>query len=441
MNVMDTLLTQCHLGGDILNIGITGGMISYIGDDSPSARETVDCSGLVLLPGMIDPHVHMRDLGQAEKEDWTTGSRAALAGGVTTLFDMPNTIPPLVDCESFEKKRAAAESSLVNYSFHAGVIEGELEGLKKLLETYGSFISGIKIFLAETSSNKTATDPAFLRDAVAIAAEYGKVVLFHHELASCLKKTEAGYSAPEYNSIAYHNRKRDPQCEVEGIRFIIDLAKNTEAGLYVCHVSTKEGYELIAEYKKGRNNLYCELTPHHTFLDESAGETQGNFAKINPPLRSHEDMAFLQERLLKGEFDALGSDHAPHQRASKELPYDKAPAGFPGLETSYPLLIDGYLKGELSFGRLSEIAAGKNALLFKLDRKSGIKEGNSADLVLVDPEAEWTVDALLFNTKAKYSPYQGRRLKGKIVKTMVNGRFAYDNGIFIEENRGEHIAL
>ena len=436
---MDLLLTGGRLFDSGVNIGVKSGKISYIGNGRPKADCEYDLGGLIVLPGMIDPHVHMRDLAQSDKEDWLSGSKAALAGGVTSLIDMPNTQPPSNDLKSLNIKIEAARKSLVNYGFHAGVSPGSLQDLDNILKNKLQVIAGVKVFLAETSSNEVIESVESVEEILKIAAAYSRPVLFHHELFSSLRDNALKYQDERYNNISFHDSIRSRSCEEDGIELIIRASENTKASVYVCHVSTRSGFEMIIEAGKRGVNIFAEATPHHLFLNYNVSQKAGNFAKINPPLRSEADRSFLYNALKSDLFDIIGSDHAPHQIELKQKTYKEAPSGFPGLETSLPLLIDRVLDGDLSFEQVASLTAEAPADYFGIRDRGYLREGYFADFVIVDPEKNWKVDPDEFFTKAHYSPFRDKVLKGKIVQTWVNGRQAYCDGKVVAEVPGKQL--
>ncbi|MDA3899672.1 MAG: dihydroorotase family protein [Spirochaetes bacterium] len=434
---MDLLITGCNLFGKEVNIGIDSGMIAYVGDDRPIAQSEYDLGGRLVLPGMIDPHVHMRDMEQSDKEDWLTGTKAALAGGVTSLIDMPNTLPPTNNRESLNRKREAARKSLVNYGFYAGVGAGSLDELEELFKHDADVLGGVKVFLAETSSNEVIESAQTIDAILMLAKQYSRSVLFHHELFSSLKENKKKYLDDRYNDVVYHDSIRSRSCEEDGIALIIDAAERTGCRVYVCHVSTSSGFEMIARAKKKGVPVYLEATPHHLFLNYTVAEKAGNFAKINPPLRSERDRVYLYGCLQADAIDIIGSDHAPHQIELKKASYENAPSGFPGLETSLPLLIDCALKGDITFEQVADLTSGHPAAWFGISGRGKIAKGYYADFVVVDKGASWKVDANAFFGKAKFSPFEGKKLRGKIVQTWVNGQLAFDKGVFTSGRVGE----
>lgn len=428
---MKTLLKNCKLIEGLKDIIIEDVKII---DIKPSERlktfrtveslfdQIIDIKGNLILPGFIDTHVHVRDMDMAYKETWETASKAAIAGGITTIIDMPNTKPATTNLSGLNTKRKAAEKSLVNYLFHLGVTENNLDELRKILKQHPADVAGIKVFLAGSSSNEVVQDPEKLKVIFKLAKEFDKVVLVHTEIQSILDKWQK--QAPE-QSIQYHNIIRHREAAIEGTKLVIDIAQKTGAKLYVCHVSTKEEIELIRAAKKTNNNIFCEVTPHHLFLDEAILQKIGNFGKVNPPLRTKEDNAVLWEAVLDGTIDTIGTDHAPHTKKEKEQSYEKAPSGFPGLETAFPMLFKKMTEriSEMEALRIiSKLFSQNPVRIFGLEKRGEIKVGNFADLIVFDTNKKWKIDPDKFQTKARYSPFDGMIGQAKVKCTFVNGK-------------------
>ncbi len=418
---MKKLLKNCLLNNQPANILINGEFIESINSTVTSADRVMDMSGKIVIPAMIDLHAHIRDMELAYKEDWTTAGKAAFSGGVSTVFDMPNTLPPTTTLKHLARKREAAAASIVNYGIYAGATEHNLKDLREMLETGG--IAGIKIFLAASSSNEVITNKEHLWAVFALAKAYDKPVLSHCELHNCIITRERQFSAEEYNHARYHSTIRDRKCAYNALKLVLELASEVGNSLVVLHISSKEEMRLVKEYKQyGDFPLYCEVTPHHLFLTENIIEKAGNAGKVNPPLRTQEDCDALMEAVLEGGADTIGSDHAPHSREEKLKEYKSAPSGFPGLETSLSLLMNNHLRGhQIPLETIVRMTSTNPAKIMKIKNRGEIREGNYADIAVIDPKEEWTVNPENFKTKAKYSPYSGFSLRGKVVQTFING--------------------
>ena len=413
---MRLLLTNCMISGKKKNILITGKKIFYIGDKLPESEKIVDIKGLPVIPGVIDPHVHMRDLELAYKEDWKSGSEAAIAGGVTTVFDMPNTVPPTTNSNGLEKKREAAIKSKVNYKFFLGAQNSNLNELKNILDSEPDDIAGIKIFLASSSSNEVVDSNNILKDIFSLAADFNKVVAVHTELQECLNRWGGKDIKPCADN---HNLIRNRECAIQGTELVLKLANQVKNKLYIVHVSTAQELDLIRKYKN--ENIFCEVSPHHLLLDESIMEKAGNLGKVNPPLRTKADSTALWQGIYDNTVDTIGSDHAPHTVKEKLLTYSFAPSGFPGLETSLPLLLNEVNKNKLTLKRLIELTSGNAACIFGLTDRGYIREGGFADLTVINMNEHQTIEPSRFKSKAHYSPFKEQKIKGRVVMTIVNG--------------------
>ena len=403
------------------HICISEGLISYIGKGAgaPGAVELLDARGLLALPGPIDAHVHLRDEGLAHKEDFYTGTCSAVAGGITTVLDMPNTVPP-VDSASrlVERARKAQRAIVANVGFYA-LFPDSLEGLKGLAEA-GAV--GLKVYLHQPKTKLDLSDAGLLREAVLRANELGLPVAFHAEDPGIISRL-SNQVPEEVGPVEAFLRAHPPEAEVEAIRTLSDLLSGLK--VHICHVSTPEGLGLA----KGAG-FTVEATPHHLFLDASYYGAYGPLALMDPPLRPRELVEGLRKALYSGMIDIVASDHAPHALEEKEGP--SPPPGIPGLETLLPLLLNEVSEKRLSLQGLIKLVCEGPARIFGLDRGS-LDLWRPADLVLVDLKAEKVVRPADFKSKAKYSPFKGLRLKGVPVFTIVNGHLAFAEGEVVAE--------
>ncbi len=379
--------------------------------------QVIDIKNKLVIPGMIDAHVHVRDMEQNNKETWKTASMAAFAGGVTTIIDMPNTIPATTNLKSLNTKREAAKKAKVNYKFHLGATENNLQELNEILKNNSSDIAGIKIFMAGSSSNEVVADENKIIEIFKLAKQYDKVVLVHSELQECLDNWQI---IIEDKCIQNHDQLRNRECAIKGTELVLRLANEIGNKLYICHISTKEEIGLISKYKN--KNIFCEVTPHHLTLEKSILDLVGNYGKVNPPLRTSEDNQVLWEAVVDGTIDCVGSDHAPHTIDEKSANYNDAPSGFPGLETTMPILITEFNERKIPIKKLVELTSTKPAEIFDFENRGEIKEGYFADLVVIDLENEFPIVAVLFQSKAKYSPFDGKIAKAQIDTVFVNGK-------------------
>jgi len=417
MSNAEIMLKNVELDGVSQNIIIRDGFIESIGDQTVDADDVIDCSRLWVIPGVIDPHVHLRDLEQSYKEDWVSGSAAAIRGGVTNVFDMPNNVPPIINAENLELKRKVAAKGNLNYLLYLGATNRNRKALMKILDEEPSDIAGIKVFLSASSTNEKMDNVKELRKIFEIGRDYDKIIAIHGELEK--------FIAPRYKfplKIENHNIIRNRKAAITGLEICLALTRGIGNKLYVAHVSTREEMEMIRTEKGMGNKIFCEITPHHLFLEESICGKAGNFAKVNPPLRTADDNAALWEGINDYTVDTIGSDHAPHHLKEKKCAYSSAMSGFPGLETTVPLLVNSVNEGKLSKGRMIDLLNRKAAYIFGLKGFGSVKEGNKANLTIIDPEMKETISGINNLSKAKYTPFEGYKTKGQVIYTVINGK-------------------
>ncbi len=387
-------------------------------DEKLPAMKRIDCENKILLPGLIDAHVHFRVPGAEHKEDWHTGSRAAVAGGITTVIDMPNNKPSCTTQQLLDEKRIAAQrDSLCNFAFHFGASNDNLQALMKV-EGAVSF----KVFMGSSTGNLLVTDAGKLKQIFSVAKEREKVVAVHAEDETVIQENTKSARELGWDSAKYHSKIRSNEAEEKAIERALLLQKEIGNRLHICHVSTKEGLQLIKDAKAAGQAVTCEATPHHLFLDDSATEELGNFAKMNPSLKSKEDVAALWRGIADGTIDLIATDHAPHRKKEKEKPYWEAPSGVPGCETMLPLLLDAVNKEKISLQKVAELCCRNPAKLYGLNGKGEMRKGVDADLVLIDLEKEITIKSGSLYTKCNWSPFSTWKLKGAVEKTFVGGK-------------------
>lgn len=402
------------------DLAVKEGKIIQVGAIKEKAEKEIDCAGKFVLPGAIDMHVHFRDPGFIEKEDFKTGSLAAAVGGVTTVVDMPNTDPPTLTFKDFEEKlEIAREKSVVNFGLYMGFDGHNLDEIKKA-KNLPEFM-GVKIYMGSSTGNLLVQDFSAIEELFSL----GLFVIVHAEDENIIRENEAKYLAAEKSGAAdpsIHSLIRSSSAAREAVKTILHLAKKQNARVHITHVSTSAEVE---ELKKFASPLVtADCTPHHLFLTQSAYADRGNFVKVNPPLRTNEDRQALWKALHDGIIQAVASDHAPHTKAEKEQSYEKAPAGVPGVETLLPLLLDAVNHGEATLEEVIKWTSANPAKLLGFKNKGKIEVGADADLVVVDMDKEQEVGKL--KTKCNWSPFLGWKLKGWSILTVVNGKTVYN---------------
>jgi dihydroorotase len=412
------LLKNANIFGNISNILILNDKIVAISNEINDADSIYDLQRSYVLPGIVDTHVHFRDLKQAEKEDWSSATQAAIYSGVTTVFDMPNNTPACINIPAFEQKLEKTKDTKLDAKFYAGVVKKNLDQLIELLEKYRKYFIGIKLYLAASSNNELFDEEHEFTELFNIAEKYDLPICIHAEQQDIIDKWE---EKVEEKTIYTHNKIRNREAAEAATKFILRLASTTDAKIIIAHTSTKEEIELIRKYKKMRDNVYCEIAPHHLLLNQSHLAKAGNYAKINPPIREEEDNEALWEGIYDGTVDIIGTDHAPHKKSEKDQEYVKAPSGFPGIETLLPLMLNEVNKSRLNLKKLSELMSSNACKLFKLNYMGEVAINKTANLTVVNMKEEFTIDSSKFKSKAKYSPYDGFKIFGKATHTVVNG--------------------
>ncbi|KXA90746.1 hypothetical protein AKJ57_03905 [candidate division MSBL1 archaeon SCGC-AAA259A05] len=400
--------------------------IIYLGkksdlSDNLIQGETIDLGGSLLFPGVVDPHVHFRDPGLTQKENFFTGSRAAVAGGITTVCDMPNTEPPTDSLDNFnEKKKIGEAKSLVDFGLHAMLIES-LEERKKL----GSAgVTSFKLYpeISDDSNVLTFRDE---KEIVSIHPEDPRVLGEHVDTGG------------DFETFL---QSRPKQAEISEINKILGSAAGSH--LHFCHLTARESLDLIGKENK---KITCEVTPHHLLLDRSHLQEFGPIAKTYPPLRTRKDRKALLEGLEDGMIDIVATDHAPHTSEEKEKGLMEAPPGIAGIETSLPLIYTLVEKGKLSLYRLVEAMCLSPAKIFGLVNDEGIPKGAllpgaDADLVALDHEQKWEIKGRDLHGKTKFTPFEGQEVSGRPFLTLVRGEIVFRDGYVTgEEGHGKFL--
>lgn len=363
------------------------------------------------IPALIDPHVHFRVPGQEWKEDWKSGALAAIRGGVTTVFDMPNNVPPCLTVEDLRTKKAVIDAQLkavdipLRYGLYLGADKRHLSEIEK---ASGEAI-GVKVFMGCSTGNlvvdtKEALDEAFRR-----AASVDLLVAVHAEDEATLLRLKRDGTDP-----ALHSQVRGREAAIVATAQALELAAKHGTKLYIVHLSTKEELELVRAAKASGVRVFAEATPNHLFLSEADYAQWGTRVQVNPPLRTLEDQEALWEGIRDGTFDTLGTDHAPHTLQEKSLPYGKAPSGIPGVETLLPLMLNAVNEKRLTLERFVELSHTNIVQIFDLEPFD--------DEVEIDLSLTQEVDAARLASKSGWTPYAGLPLTGWPVATILKGR-------------------
>lgn len=389
------------------------------------ADEILDASGNFAIPGAIDVHVHCREPGLTEKEDFFTASRAAAAGGVTTIIDMPNTKPATTTVALLEEKRKlAAAKCIVNYGLNIGATADNAEEIRKARN-----IGGVKVYMGSSTGNLLVADEKALNEVFSA----GKLVMVHAENEDIIKANSEKYKGSSESATELHLKIRNNLAAAKEVERAIRIAKANGTKLHICHMSTKEEAAIVEAAKKSYTQLSCEATPHHLFLTAEAAKNLGNYGKVNPPLRTKEDVASLWNAIASGTVDMVATDHAPHTGVEKEQGYWTAPSGMPGVQTMIPLMLDAVNKGRLSLQQLIKLTSENPAAVFGIKGKGNVALGMDADVTIVDMHKEKTIKNDDMLTKCGWTPFDGWKVKGTVAATIVNGNVVYRDGEIIDE--------
>lgn len=402
----------------------------------PKHCDVIDASGLLVLPGAIDPHVHFDTPGYTQREDFTAGSMSAAKGGVTCVIDMPDTcVPPVTDRSSLiSKLRAVGEMSVIDFALWGGVSgnvlrAGSWRSNMRHLKIEGCV--GIKCYLLSGMRTFEHLLPLELVEVMRRAHELGIVVGLHSEDRALVQARTAGLQTlGRQDPKAYFEARCDP-AELDGVKAGIAVAAETGCMLHVVHVGSGKAADAIIEIRKSGSNITMETCPHYLAFTCEDLEKRGSVLKTAPVIKAKDDQAKLWKFLADGSMDFVGSDHAPCTTKEKETGSIWTDySGISGTETLFPYVFsEGYKKGKLSLTRLIEVTSSSSAKRFGLyPRKGAIQIDTDADFVFVDPDAKWKVTGAQFCSKGKLTPFEGAEFTGKVVKTMCRGNFVYEDG-------------
>lgn len=408
---MDTIIENCKLINKIGNfyVGIKNGKIAKISKIPFEGSKKIDINGKLLLPGFIDPHVHFRDPGLTQKEDFKTGSESAANGGFTTVIDMPNTIPKTNTYKALKEKIAIADKkSIVNYELQAGW--NTLEEMEKMISL--NPIS-FKIFM-DLENDETLEGIFEDLGTLKKTTSYNGLVAVHCENKAIIKKEISRLKQKEENIPIDYSYARPAKAEDESVKQAIELASANNLNLHICHLSSKKSLNLAKS-----NNVSYEFTPHHLLLDNSTYNTYGTMIKTNPPLREAKDKINISDI---DENTIIGTDHAPHTLEDKNQGVWSSSPGIPGLETVVSLLLTQVNKGNLDLKLIPKILSKNAAKVYNLKNKGSISIGKDADFTVIDLKKEGKFNIENFKTKAKYSPFDGQEYTGEAVMTIKNGK-------------------
>lgn len=385
-----------------------------IGEINQSVPEKIDFSGydnIIILPGLIDIHAHLRDLEYSYKEDFISGTRSAAKGGYTIVLDMPNTKPRTNSIKNLiDKNNIAKSKTLIDYGLYYGFPNNE----KDIGNEIANLCSGIKIYTYEDfypNKNNEIIEKVFL-----FANEKNIPIIIHAENPIFFKGTGNDFL------------DRPIEAEISAIKDFLEISNKYDFHLHITHVSSAISVKIIKKYRDKGYNITLDTCPHYIFLDETSIRLFGGFVKVYPPLRKMSDCLYLLKSLKNRVIDIISSDHAPHSFNEKMKTYKEALAGFPGLETTVPLILTLVNRNEISLERFVELFSINPAKLFNIKKIGFIKEGYYGNITIVDMDYEEKIKAENFESKAKYSPFNNWKIKGKPIATIVRGKTVMLNG-------------
>lgn len=446
MQPKTTLIKNVHIvnegsifKGDVL---IEGEYIKEI-NESISAKSpnvyVLDAEGKYLLPGVIDDQVHFREPGLTHKATIETESKAAIAGGITSFIEMPNTNPQTTTIEALNKKfEIAAKTSYANYSFMFG---GTNTNLDEILKVDTKTVAGLKLFLGSSTGNMLVDNPEVLEN---IFKNTNMLISVHCEDETTINKNLEAHIQKYGDAIPISCHpiiRSEEACYISSSK-AVELAKKTGARLHVFHLSTGKETNLFSNKTPLRDKkITAEVCIHHLWFSDEDYEKKGTLIKWNPAVKTATDRDKLWEALLDDRIDVIATDHAPHTMEEKKNVYTNAPSGGPLVQHALPAMLEMYHKGKISIEKIVEKMCHNPAILFEIEKRGYIKEGYFADLVLVDLNTPWTVKKENILYKCGWSPFEGNNFKSKITHTFVNGALAYQNAKFSENKAAKQLTF
>ena len=410
------------------NIAIKDGKIIEIGKIDSEAKEIFDAKGLIVLPGCIDTQTHFREPGSTDTEDLNSGSRAAIAGGITAVFEMPNTNPPTSTKKEFQKKLDLAQNRMYcNYAFYFGATADNANELADLKNLEGC--CGIKLFAGSSTGNLLVADE---KDIEIVFQNSSKVVAVHSEDEAILNINK---KLIKHGDVHSHPIWRSEECAISSTRRIVRIAERYNKKAHVLHITTKQEIDFLSQHK---GNITFEITPQHlTIYAPECYDSLGTYAQMNPPIRdkSHYDRLWYA---VKNNFnDTIGSDHAPHLKVNKDKEYPNSPSGMPGVQTLIPVMLNHVNNGKLTLEQLINLVCENPVKIFGIKNKGFIKESFDADFTIIDLNKIIEIKNEKIESKCGWSPFDGYKFKGTPVATIINGQIKMKDGIILGDPTGK----
>ena len=429
---------QTFCGAIVIENEVIAEVLKQGEEPSAPCDEIIDAQGCYLLPGVIDDHVHFRDPGLTHKADMYTESMAAAAGGVTSYMDMPNTNPQTTTLEALENKfQDAATKSIVNYSFYFGATNNNADDLAKLDKKH---VCGVKLFMGSSTGNMLVDRMETLKN---IFANAGMLIATHCEDQNIISANASAYQKKygDDPDVKYHPEIRSEEACYESSALAVQLAKETGARLHIMHISTAKELTLLEDKPIAEKNITAEACVSHLFFCDEDYEKFGTRIKCNPAIKSKKDRDALRQALTCNLIDVIGTDHAPHLLSEKQGGALKAVSGMPTLQFSLTAVMELVHQGQLSIEQLVQKMCHAPATLYQIERRGFIRPGYQADLVLVNPQKEWTVTNDCLLSKCGWSPMEGETFHSKVEKTFVNGHLVYTDNQVDATHRGQALTF
>ena len=424
----------CYIDDNLekLDLGIQNGKISHIGNlKEEKSKNTIDVTNKIVLPGLMDTQVHFREPGSVDAEDLHSGSRAAVVGGITSVFEMPNTNPPTTNFEEFQKKINIGKRMYCNHAFYFGATAENYQLLEKLKDLDGC--CGIKLFAGSSTGNLLVDKED---DIEKVFKHASKVVAVHSEDEEILKLRK---KLIENGNVKTHPVWRNEEVAISSTRKIVKIAKRLNKKAHILHVTTKEEVDFLSQNK---GNITFEITPQHlTIYAPDCYDNLGSYAQMNPPIRDKSHYDRLWYAVRNNYNDTIGSDHAPHLKINKEKPYPNSPSGMPGVQTILPVMLNHMNNGKINLNQIVNFLCKNPVKIFGIKNKGYIKKNFDADFTIVDLKKEIEIKNENIESKCGWSPFNGYKFKGVPIYTIIGGDIKMQDGKIIGEPTGKPLSF
>ena len=425
---------SCYIEGKFQNIdlALSGNKIKKIGKIDLNSSKVFDASGKTVLPGVIDTQVHFREPGANDAENLESGSRAAVAGGVTSVFEMPNTNPPTSTFKEFNNKLMSAKNRMFcNYAFYFGATPDNMKELASVNTLEGC--CGVKLFAGSSTGNLLVSQE---KDIEKVISNSSKIISVHSEDENILLSRKKFIKEGDVSS---HPVWRNEECALEATKRVVRIAQKHKKKIHILHVTTKQEIDFFSEKREG---VTFEITPQHlTLFAPNCYEKLKTFSQMNPPLRTKDHHDRLWDAVKSSLVSTIGSDHAPHTKEEKNRKYPLSPSGMPGVQTLLPVMLDHVNKGKLKMEQLIKLVSENPCDLFGIKNKGYIKENYDADLTIVDMNKEVVIKDSWIESKCGWTPFNNYKVKGFPVATIVNGEIVMENNKIVSNAKGKPLAF